>query len=55
MASGAAVAGLVRASVVSGWITKSWAALTGWVTPNQVCGENSSFCTLPDWLLYGGP
>jgi hypothetical protein len=45
----------VGASFDNGEITKSWAALTGWVTPSQVCGENSSCCTLPVPLLYGGP
>ena len=43
------------ASVASGPRTKSCAALTGWVTPGMVCGENSSCWTLPFWLLYGGP
>jgi hypothetical protein len=41
--------------MVSGLITKSWAALTGWVTPGQTCGENHSRWMLPVPLLYGGP
>ena len=51
MDSKPATAGLVWARVVSGPSTKVWAALTGWVTPGMVAGENSSFCTLPVPLL----
>jgi len=39
----------------SGPMTKSCAALTGWVMPVMLAGENSSDWRLPVPLLYGAP
>ena len=51
LASGAETAGSVCASADSGPMTKSCAALTGWVTPGILAGANNSDWVLPFWLL----
>ena len=44
------MAGSLDASVVCGPMTKSCAALTGWVTPVMTAGANISRWTLAVWL-----
>ena len=42
--------------VFNGSITKSWAVLTGWRTPNHFSGEKKPIAwELPGVALYGGP
>jgi hypothetical protein len=42
--SAAASAGLNGASFFSGVMTKSWAALMGWVTPDSFCQLTGPTC-----------